>query len=132
MAKDQDNENRSGSNRIRGKIYQDRKSMSLRVDTVVHGRLMQLCDELRTPANTYVNTLIESSLKKRGKKEDESELRFGAARFREKINQDRVNFSLRLDIKLHGRLMRLCEELNTSANMYINALIEADLKKRGK
>lgn len=67
MAKDQDNENKSGSNRIRGKIFKDRVNMSLRLDTKVHGRLMQLCDELSTPANTYVNALIENDLKKRGK-----------------------------------------------------------------
>lgn len=132
MAKDQDNENRSGSNRIRGKIYQDRMNMSLRVDTVVHARLMQLCDELRTPANTYVNALIESSLKKRGKIEEDIELRVSAIRVRGRIYHDRVNFSLRLDLKLHGRLMKLCEVLNTPANMYITALIETDLKKRGK
>lgn len=56
-----------GSKRRRAKIYADRVTVSLRIDPDLHQRMMDLCDELKTPANTYLLGLIESDLKKRKK-----------------------------------------------------------------
>ena len=54
-----------GSKRRRAKIYAERITVSLRIIPDLHQRMMDLCDELQTPANTYVLGLIESDLKKR-------------------------------------------------------------------
>jgi hypothetical protein len=35
------------------------------MDPELHERMMDLCDELKTPANTYLLGLIEADLKKR-------------------------------------------------------------------
>lgn len=56
-----------GSKRRRTKIYADRVTVSLRIDPELHQRMMDLCDELKTPANTYILGLIESDLKKKKK-----------------------------------------------------------------
>lgn len=53
--------------RIRGKIYSDRTTVSLRLEKGLHTRLLECCDELATPANTYITNLIEADLKKRKK-----------------------------------------------------------------
>lgn len=57
----------NGSTRRRAKIYQTRRTVSLRLEPELHQRMMDLCDELRTPANTYIAALIASDLKKRKK-----------------------------------------------------------------
>ncbi|CAJ0903086.1 hypothetical protein R20233_04884 [Ralstonia sp. LMG 32965] len=54
-----------GSKRRRTRIYADRRTVSLRMDPELHERMMDLCDELKTPANTYLLGLIEADLKKR-------------------------------------------------------------------
>lgn len=56
-----------GSKRRRTRIYHDRRTVSLRMDPELHQRMMDLCDELKTPANTYILALIENDLKKRKK-----------------------------------------------------------------
>ncbi len=53
------------SKRLRTHIYGERVTVSLRMDPLLHERMMDLCDELATPANTYVVGLIEADLKKR-------------------------------------------------------------------
>ncbi len=54
-----------GKTRRRTHIYRDRRTVSLRMEPALHERMMELCDELATPANTYVIGLIETDLKKR-------------------------------------------------------------------
>lgn len=54
-----------GSKRLRSHIYGDRRTVSLRMDPDLHQRMMALCDELATPANTYIGGLIEADLKRR-------------------------------------------------------------------
>lgn len=53
--------------RMRTHIYGDRVTVSLRMEPELHERMMHLCDELRSPANSYINGLIEADLKKRKK-----------------------------------------------------------------
>ena len=53
--------------RERRSIYGDRKQFSLRLEPELRARLMDLCDELKVPANTYIINLIEADLKKRRK-----------------------------------------------------------------
>lgn len=53
-------------------------------------------------------------------------------RERRSIYGERTQFSLRLEPELRARVMDLCDEMRVSANNYIVALIEADLKKRKK
>lgn len=55
----------TGSKRRRPRVYGDRRTVSLRMDPDLHERMMDLCDELKTPANTYIQGLIETDLKKR-------------------------------------------------------------------
>lgn len=64
---DEDSKDGGGSSRIRGKIYSDRVTVSLRLQQDLHARLMACCDELATPANSYIISLIEADLKKRKK-----------------------------------------------------------------
>lgn len=54
-----------GKKRRRTHIYGDRRTVSLRMEPALHERMMELCDELATPANTYLIGLIEADLKKR-------------------------------------------------------------------
>lgn len=54
-----------GSKRRRTRNYGDRRTVSLRMDPELHERMMDLCDELKIPANTYISGLIENDLKKR-------------------------------------------------------------------
>ena len=54
-----------GSKRRRTRIYSDRVTVSLRMAPELRQRMMDLCDELQTPANTYILGLIESDLKKK-------------------------------------------------------------------
>ena len=56
-----------GPKRRRARIYAERRTVSLRLDPELHHRMMGLCDDLQTPANTYISGLIESDLKKRKK-----------------------------------------------------------------
>mgnify|MGYP006321609429 FL=1 len=51
--------------RRRARIYAQRRPVSLRLEPELHQRMMNLCDDLQTPANTYVSGLIEGDLKKR-------------------------------------------------------------------
>jgi hypothetical protein len=51
--------------RRRARIYAERRTVSLRLEPELHQRMMNLCDDLQTPANTYVSGLIEGDLKKR-------------------------------------------------------------------
>lgn len=51
----------------RARIYAERRIVSLRLATELHKRMMALCEDLQTPANTYVSSLIEGDLKKRKK-----------------------------------------------------------------
>lgn len=37
------------------------------MDPELHERMMDLCDDLKIPANTYISGLIETDLKKRKK-----------------------------------------------------------------
>ena len=53
--------------RRRGRIYTDRRTVSFRLSPELHQRLMELCDDLQTPANSYIAALIEGDLKKRRK-----------------------------------------------------------------
>jgi hypothetical protein len=67
---DQQDENRqndeqSSMKRRRARIYADRRTVSLRLDPELHQRMMNLCDDLQTPANSYISGLIEGDLKKR-------------------------------------------------------------------
>jgi predicted HicB family RNase H-like nuclease len=55
------------SRRRRVRTYGDRRTLSLRIDPDLHERLIDLCDELRIPANTYISGLIDSDLKRRKK-----------------------------------------------------------------
>ena len=55
------------SRRRRARIYADRRTVSLRLSPELHQRLMELCDDLQTPANSYISALIEGDLKKRRK-----------------------------------------------------------------
>jgi hypothetical protein len=56
----------------------------------------------------------------------------GSRRRRSQIYGERRTVSVRMEPKLHQRMMDLCDELTVSANSYINGLIEANLKKRKK
>jgi hypothetical protein len=51
--------------RRRTRQYGTRRTVSLRMDEDMHKRMMDLCDELKIPANTYTLQLIESDLRKR-------------------------------------------------------------------
>ncbi len=51
----------------RARIYAERRIVSLRLAPELHKRMMALCDNLQTPANTYISALIENDLKKRNK-----------------------------------------------------------------
>lgn len=53
------------SKRRRARIYAERITVSLRLEPELHQRMMDLCDSLQKPANTYINELIVSDLKKR-------------------------------------------------------------------
>ncbi len=53
--------------RLRTRNYGDRRTVSLRMDPELHERMMDLCDDLKIPANTYISGLIETDLKKRKK-----------------------------------------------------------------
>ena len=56
-----------GTKRRRTRNYGDRRTVSLRMDPDLHERMMDLCDDLKIPANTYISGLIESDLKIRKK-----------------------------------------------------------------
>lgn len=56
-----------GVKRRRTRNYGDRRTVSLRMDPDLHERMMDLCDDLKIPANTYISGLIENDLKKRKK-----------------------------------------------------------------
>lgn len=58
-------DDKQGPKRRRARIYAERRTVSLRLEPELHQRMMNLCDELQTPANTYITGLIESDLKKR-------------------------------------------------------------------
>lgn len=49
----------------RARIYHERRIVSLRLAPELHKRMMALCDDLQTPANTYISALIKDDLKKR-------------------------------------------------------------------
>lgn len=53
------------SSRRRGPIFKQRRIVSLRLEDDLHQEMMALCDELRTPANTYLTDLVKADLKKR-------------------------------------------------------------------
>ena len=53
--------------RRRTRIYADRLTVSLRIEPDMHRRMMELCIELKCPANTYLLSLIEADLRKRHK-----------------------------------------------------------------
>lgn len=67
MTESDDKKDDGGPRRIRGKIYSDRTTVSLRLEKHLHTRLLECCDELAKPANTYITELIEADLKKRKK-----------------------------------------------------------------
>jgi hypothetical protein len=54
--------------RIRRKIYQDRITVSLRMEAALHERMMAHCEKIQMPANRYLNELVEADLKKREKR----------------------------------------------------------------
>ncbi len=56
-----------GSKRRRTRNYGDRRTVSLRMDPELHERMMDLCDDMKIPANTYISGLIANDLKKRKK-----------------------------------------------------------------
>ncbi len=49
----------------RARIYAERRIVSLRRVSELHKRMIALCDDLQTPANTYLTGLVEADLKKR-------------------------------------------------------------------
>lgn len=51
----------------RARIYAERRIVSLRLAPELHKRMMALCDDLQTPANTYISALIENDLTKRNR-----------------------------------------------------------------
>ena len=51
----------------RARIYAERRIVSLRLAPELHKRMIALCDNLQTPANTYISALIENDLKKRNR-----------------------------------------------------------------
>ena len=65
MTDSKKSESPAGRKRLRAQIYGDRRTVSLRIDPLLHQSMMALCDELALPANTYVISLIEADLKKR-------------------------------------------------------------------
>lgn len=58
---------KQGTKRRRTRNYGDRRTVSLRMDPALHERMMDLCDDLKIPANTYISRLIETDLKKQKK-----------------------------------------------------------------
>ena len=59
------NDEQSSMKRRRARIYADRRTVSLRLEPELHKNMMDLCDLLQTPANTYISDLIKADLKKR-------------------------------------------------------------------
>lgn len=51
----------------RARIYAERRIVSLRMVPELHKRMIALCDDLQTPANTYLTGLVEADLKKRNR-----------------------------------------------------------------
>lgn len=56
-----------GTRRRRIRNYGDRRTVSLRMDPELHKRVMDLCDDLKMPTNTYISGLTGTDLKKRKK-----------------------------------------------------------------
>ena len=52
----------------RARIFAERRIVSIRLAPELHKRMIALCDDLQTPANTYLTGLIEADLKKRDRK----------------------------------------------------------------
>jgi predicted HicB family RNase H-like nuclease len=61
------NPSTKGGRRRRARIFGERITVSVRMDPSLHERLMDLCDIMKIPANTYIVNLIEADIKKRKK-----------------------------------------------------------------
>jgi hypothetical protein len=54
--------------RVRRKTYQDRVTVSFRLEAALHERMMAYCEKAQIPANRYFTELVETDLKKREKR----------------------------------------------------------------
>jgi len=111
---------RNGTTRLRATIYGERRIIALKMGHDLNTRLMAFCNSIHTPANTYINQLIEASLTTSAP----------APVKRIKIGPSPLNVSIRLEPDLHHRLMAYCARSSVSANSFICGLIRQDLALR--
>jgi hypothetical protein len=107
-----------GSTRIRSSIYGERKTITVRMSADLNGRLIGYCNSVRTPANTYVNGLIENILDK------DPPINLGRAPAR---TTSKVVVTIRIEPGLHHRLKDYCTTKAISANALICFLLQRNL-----
>ena len=107
-----------GSTRIRASIYGERKTITVRMSADLNGRLIGYCNSVRTPANTYVNGLIEDVLDKN------QPINLGRAPVR---TTSKVVVTIRIEPESHHRLKSYCTTHAISANALICFLLQRNL-----
>lgn len=110
----------------RSKIHGDRKRVMLRMGEHLNARLMTLCDEIESPANTYITWLLVAALEL-ADPSDAAKVEGASVR-----GEPKVNFTLRLSPGLHDDISAVCSAAGLSLNDYICCVIHRDLTLRGR
>lgn len=109
----------------RSTIYGDRRAITLRMGAELNERLMALCDEIHTPANTHVNALISAALG-RTDPATASLKRVGQR------GEPKTTLTLRLEPDLHARLNEYCGTAGLSVNAFVCGIVQKDLRQRNR
>lgn len=108
----------------RTKTFGDRTKVVLRMGAHLAEQLMAHCTASHVPANTYLNSLIETAMARA----DPNRSRLKAVGTR---GEDKVMVTLRMDPDLRERLTDYCADIGVSANNFVCGLVMKDLRQRG-
>ncbi|MFN7570472.1 MAG: hypothetical protein ACK5TK_03290 [Betaproteobacteria bacterium] len=111
----------NGSTRRRNQIYHGRKVFALRMSLDLNRRLLERCDRLQVPANTYITGLIQNALARA-----KPVATAGPPLVR---GEPRVNVSIRLSGNMHRALLSQSAQSQVSATAFVCGLIAKDLKQ---
>lgn len=108
----------------RTKTFGERTKVVLRMGADLAEQLTAYCTASHVPANTYLNSLIETAMAKA----DPNRSRHKAMGAR---GENKVMVTLRMDPELRGKLTDYCAEIGVSANTFVCGLVLKDLRQRG-
>lgn len=111
--------------RVRKAIFADRQPITLRMTAALNDHLAAYCSDIKTPANTYVNVLIEIALAK----DDPAEMSCLVPMPR---SEPKFPLTVRLERALHAMLDAYCERADVSANAFVCGLIQKDLQRKAR